>query len=315
VDDIGPAIASLGHEAKLLCVYGGDGTIQRILDRLSPTKRETIHMAFLGGGTMNVTARWCGLSRRPGVNFREVVNAYMSGQLSYREVPLLEVHQGNDLARGFTFGIGPLIRLLDNYEKSKKGRLRAVVHGSRAAAAALTGFPSDYAALLDEMQAEVSIDDEPLPYDRFSVVMANVTGLINPGVTPFVEQRARDTFHCAAYAVPARDFAASLPMLMRGWLPMDVKSLIRPDRLIRRVAKRPPLKQMLPPDERYVNKSADHMVVSTDESFYTIDGEILPSDGTPLTVSLGPHVRLAVSPSLGLRQATNMAAKRILKKK
>src|SRR5678815_1375834 len=52
VEDIAHAVAELGQDAKLLCIYGGDGTIQRVLDRLAPDAHEHIRLALLGGGTM-----------------------------------------------------------------------------------------------------------------------------------------------------------------------------------------------------------------------------------------------------------------------
>ena len=34
--------------------------------------------------------------------------------------------------------------------------------------------------------------------------------------------RTRDSFHCAAYAVNAREMTLVLPLLARGWLPLNV---------------------------------------------------------------------------------------------
>jgi diacylglycerol kinase family enzyme len=67
IDDIAPAIVALSRRTRLLCVYGGDGTIQRVLDALhaSPGVGEPPQLAFIGGGTMNVGARWCGLTHSP----------------------------------------------------------------------------------------------------------------------------------------------------------------------------------------------------------------------------------------------------------
>src|SRR5690349_24301396 len=63
VEDIAYALSDLGQDVELLCIYGGDGTIQRVLDRLAPEAHERLRLALLGGGTMNVTSRWCGFSR------------------------------------------------------------------------------------------------------------------------------------------------------------------------------------------------------------------------------------------------------------
>lgn len=310
VADIAPAIASLGQDAKLLCIYGGDGTIQRIIDHLSPTRHGAINLAFLGGGTMNVTARWCGLDRSPADNFREVVRGYLSGRLAFREVTLLDVQQRGIRHRGFTFGLGPIVRLLDAYERSKKGKLAALATAGRGIAAALTGFPSDYAKLLDQMEARVVIDGEELPYRRFAAVFANVTGQINPGVIPFVDQPTRDTFHSVAYAVSAREFTMNAPALMRGWLPVDPKSLIRPDRILRRLGRSTSLRMTVPADPRYVNRNARHLEIETDEDLFTVDGEILTSRGGTFDVSMGLQVRLAISSRGTLRKASATGAGR-----
>jgi hypothetical protein len=53
------------------------------------------------------------------------------------------------------------------------------------------------------------------------------------------------------------------------------------------------------------------MEVLTDEELYTIDGEILRSDGGPLQISLGLQVRLAVSSRLTLGATAAKIATRL----
>jgi hypothetical protein len=66
-------------------------------------------------------------------------------------------------------------------------------------------------------------------------------------------------------------------------------------RLLRGSKKKP---AELPTDPRYVNHPAQRLRVKTDESVYTLDGEILPhspeGDGL-IDVSLGPILQLAVT--------------------
>lgn len=312
VEDIAPAISDLGHEAKLLCIYGGDGTIQRILDHLSPTRHGSINLAFLGGGTMNVTARWCGLARAPAENFREVVRAWMAGELLFREITLLDVRQGDRRHRGFTFGMGPIVRFLDAYERGRKGKLAALATAGRGISAALTGFPRGHAELLDPVEARVEVDGDVLPYREFVALFANVTGQINPGVVPFVDPPTRGTFHYAAYSVSAREFAVNAPVLMRGWLPLDPKSLVRPDRVLRRFADANGVRASVLADPRYVNRNASRMTIESDERLFTVDGEIMESRGDTFDITMGLQVRLAVSSRLTLARASAMVAKRLL---
>ena len=279
VDDIAQAVADLGEEAELLCIYGGDGTIQRILDRLAPRARDQVHLALLGGGTMNVTSRWCGFSRDPVRNFRYVVRGHRTGELLYKEVPVLEVTAGGGSHRGFTFGMGPVVRLLDAYERGRKGKVAALRLAAQAVAAAWIRSPQEVEKLLSPQIADIHLDGEKLPYSEFAAVFANVTGQINPGVEPFVNERSRNAFYCAAAA----------PFLIRGWLPLDLAALTEPGRLLERLRN-----PALFTDPRYINRTGSRLEIRTEEPLYTVDGEIIQAPGGDIVVELGPTLRLAV---------------------
>lgn len=295
VEDIATALGDLGHDAKLLCIYGGDGTVQRVLDRLAPGTHEQIHLALLGGGTMNVTSRWCGFTRDPARNFRHIVRGHRSGELLFKEVPLLDVRTGRELHRAFTFGMGPIVRLLDAYERGRKGRIAALGTAARAIGAAWLKWPADYERLLVPLEAQIALDGEKLEYDRFAALFANVTGQINPGVEPFVDQRGRDNFYVAAAAVSLREMSLALPFLVRGWLPLDVvAALSEPGRLLERLRN-----PSLFTDPRYVNRTGSRMEIRSAEPLYTVDGEILETQGGQINVDVGPLLRLAVGPNVG----------------
>jgi len=300
VHDLAPALSSIGRGARLLCIYGGDGTIQRILDRMTPAGLEDIHLALIGGGTMNVTSRWCGLKGSPEENFRAVARAYHAGNLLLKEVPLLEVKQKGNVHRGFTFGMGPVVRILDAYERGRKGKAAAIATGLGSIAAAWTGFPRTLKPLTESTPAEVKLDGEMLPDRRFSALFANVTGMINPGVSPFAEERRRDSFYCAAYSVDARELTMALPMLVRGWLPVSPRlswklpTPWRTEEQLREHGDKPSMP--LAADPRYVNRIVKEFEISTDESLYTVDGELFESSDHVTRVELGPTIKLAVGP-------------------
>jgi len=310
VDDIASAVSDLGHDAKLICVYGGDGTIQRVLDRMKDEDLHHVQLGLLGGGTMNVTSRWLGFGRSPGQNFRYIVNNYRSGDLLFKDVPLLEVRAGDVVNHGFTFGMGPIVRLLDAFERGKKGKMNALALAAKAASAAWLKTPSLYRDLLALLHAEVRLDGELLPHDEFAALFANTTGQINPGVVPFVDERSRDGFLCAAYAVSAREFALTVPFLIRGWLPIDVSALFAPTSLLKGV-KEP---SSFPTDPRYINRTATHLTVVSSEPIYTVDGELLTTDSNTIHVGLGPTLRLAVGPQAAIEQAWRLAKQAVKKR-
>lgn len=312
VEDVAAGLAALSDDTKLICVYGGDGTIQRVLDRMSRKALESTYLGFLGGGTMNVTARWLGYSRRPVHNFRYLVKSYRSGDLLWKEVPLMEVASGRETHRCFTFGMGPIVRLLDAYERGPKGKRAALMMMARAVTATMTKRPAEFRDLLQEMRAEVRLDGEALPYEEFSALFANVTGQINPGVEPFAGDRLRDSFHCAAYAVSSREVAMALPFLARGWLPIDLRALT-PNLLSKAIpfTQKASEQTGLPADPRYVNRPAHHLEIKSEEAIYTVDGEILPTNGDTVTVDMGPTLKLAVGPGTAWRHGLRAAADRV----
>lgn len=294
IDDVREAISGLGQRVKLLCIYGGDGTIYRVISELMRHPGAVPQLALLGGGTMNVTSRWCGMSGSPGDNFRSVMRAYLADRLLWREVPLLAVRQGQEECYGFTFGVGPLVRILERYENSSKGHLGALMLGAKTIAAAMTNFPRSYRPLLREMEARLLVDGQELPYSRYSAVFANVTGAINPFIEPFLSERTRDSFHFLAYATSSREFAMMAPMLARARPPIDPKALLRPISSWKQVGLSLVGKGELPLDPRYVNHPAKHLTIHTSERNYTIDGELLPLTGPSLEVHLSRTLQLAL---------------------
>ena len=301
VEDIAPAVAGLDREAKLVCLYGGDGTIQRILDHLfaQDHRNPDTVIALLGGGTMNVTSRWLGFGNSPGNSFRHVVRGFRSANLTFKEVPLMQIRAGGNLHHGFTFGIGPIVRILDAYENGKKGKSAAIRIGVQSALAAFLKLGA-MRNMLSEMPATVTLDDEVLPFESFATVFTNVTGQINPGIEPFPTERTRDSFHTAAYAISPREFAVALPFIARGYVPIDLASMLR--KWSRGKISEPPES-----DARYVNRPCSKVIIDTDEPIYTVDGEILQKPPGPIEITVGPTIKLAVGPKLSFNQTVEAA--------
>jgi len=295
IEDIGPALVSLSQRVKLVCIYGGDGTIQKILSSTFQNLGDTSPpVCLVGGGTMNVTARWCGWTASPEKNFRRVVHDYLTDKLVTREVPLLEIRQGGRTEYGFTFGAGSVIRVLDAYERSEKGGRAAIQIASKAVLSAWTRFFPTFRGLLEPIRAEILADGVPLAADRFTVVFCNTTGHVERGIRPFTRARERETFYLLAYSSSPGEIAALFPLLANGIVPIDPKSLLRPVSVWKQMALAYLGQGSLPTDPRYVNRIAREVVFRSGERVFTIDGEIFESSGEPLTVRLGPTLRLAI---------------------
>jgi hypothetical protein len=209
-------------------------------------------------------------------------------------------HDGDRRHYGFTFGVGPLIRLLARFEAGTKSVGKALATVARSATAAIAG--RDPEGLLREMSAEVRADDAALADQRYSALFCNTTGTINPYVRPFVGDRDAGSFHFLAYAGSSRSFALMLPLLARGRLPADPVMLRQPLSVFRRGVLSAVGGGGLPVDPRYVNRPAHAVTVKTDESHYTIDGELLPLVSGTVRVSLGPVLQVAVLTPRSLRR-------------
>ena len=297
IEDVREALTSVGQRAKLLCIYGGDGTIYHIINELlkNPPDGRLPPLAFLGGGTMNVTGRMYGMVASPGENFRAVMKDYLADQLVWQQVPVVKVSSGSHHSYGFTFGMGPLVRILDRYEHGQKGKLAAVGIGLRAIASAISPIASSLSGILDQMNASVIADGVTLPHQRYIAVFANTTGAINRAIEPFADERTQDTFNFLAYAVSSRELAMLVTMLARGKLPLDRQLLRSPTALWRQLAALATSRGQAewPRDPRYVNHVARSLQIRTDEPLYTLDGELLPCDPeSPLDVALGPNLPL-----------------------
>ena len=166
IDDVAEALSSVGRRAKLLCIYGGDGTIYHVINQLLSRPHESMpRLALLGGGTMNVTGRLCGMTGSPGDNFRSVMRAYLTDQLLWRDMPVVEVEHGEAKTYGFTFGLGPLVHpgpLRARPQRQAGGaRHRRAGHRRRARADQAGHGQSP------PMTARVYADGEQVPHDRF----------------------------------------------------------------------------------------------------------------------------------------------------
>ena len=86
------------------------------------------------------------------------------------------------------------------------------------------------------------------------------------------------------------------PFLARGKLPIDPKALLNPTSEWKRIILGTLGKESLPIDPRYINTLATTFEVRSEEPLYQLDGDIFESSGEPIRVTLGPTVRLVISP-------------------
>jgi len=187
---------------------------------------------------------------------------------------MLKIRQGPRVEYGFLFATGSLIRVLDEYEHGRKGKVTAVLFFARAIVDAFNKNAHLIESSLEPMRAEILLDGVPLPYDEFVLTACSITGSLQIGMQPFTGERGGETFFSLAYAVSAREVSVPPPSCARGMLPIDPKSLLQPVSQVTHIGLSYFSKGSLPlpMDPRYVNHPVKEYEIRSAEKVYTIDG-------------------------------------------
>ncbi len=263
--------------AELICLNGGDGTVQRTLTHLINALGEgsgEMPLLFpLRGGTLNVLADNLGLKGRPDRLARLAMGAAENdGALPWEPIPTLrlvrESASGVEREYGFFFGNGALYRFDQVYYRETRGGPLAAAGLFLKCSAAGVLKRTRYAGVFGASPMRVSIDGFEMPGDRFTIVLAMIFKKVVLTFNPFREGAGGDF-----YAL-----ATSLPF---------GKMVSRLDRLLWVRGGEPPY----PPDVYWNGKSSE-VIIEAREG-YTLDGELIePQEPYRLTITRGPDVRV-----------------------
>lgn len=278
VEEIGPAIDRfIESGAELICLNGGDGTVQRTLTHLINRFGEgsdSMPLVFpLRGGTLNVLAANLGIKGKPGELAGRVVRLVEhGGELPFATVPTLrlkrEFTDSSDLEYGFFFGNGALYRF-DRvyYRQTDGGPVAAAGLFCKCVAGGATG-KTRYAGVFGATPMRVSVDGFEMPGTDFTIVLAVSLKRVVLTFNPFREGDGGD-FYVLATSVPF------------------VKMVSRLDRLLWVRGDRAPY-----PREVYWNSRGSELVIDNREG-YTLDGEVfLLEEPYRLTITRGPDIRV-----------------------
>lgn len=137
-----PASVSLAdvHEAELLALFGGDGTLQmtlsQILRELPVAELPPVAVLPFGTTNMNATALNRTRSRKAAVAGLET--AIRSGRLPVRPRGLVRVDDAGTVQHGFFFGLGVIARVVERWNDER--RAGALANQARSLWAMLTGL-------------------------------------------------------------------------------------------------------------------------------------------------------------------------------
>lgn len=275
----------LSRGEKVICLNGGDGTVQRALTRLVNRLGEdedSLPVIFpLRGGTMNLLADHLNIKGCTPELMQAALRAVEEeGEIPFVRVPTLRVtrRMGDREEReyGFFFGHGALYRFHRVYYRDTRGGpLAAAALFARCAFGGATGL-TRYRDVFGMAPARLVIDDFEMPGDRFTVILAVIFKVVVITFDAFRDVGEGD-FYVLATNIPFFRMVGRLPRLLwaRG--------------------AEPPY-----PREEFFNERAKRVFIECREG-YSLDGEVFElEEPYTLTIERGPTVKV-LTPSSAVR--------------
>lgn len=272
------------NKVDVLFVYGGDGTLHKVVDVLLFEKARgritrVPPILPLGGGTQKSLFQWLGWGGRglifhekPIQIFRKALRSPLE-HLPIRQIRPLKITFQNRLKDreethyGFIFIMGSMNRVIQLYDSSGATVSSGLKHIGLATLGSITGFPRSHATLMSQFRAQQWADGKELERDDPLAVVCSVTESLLFGVKPFIGHPESNQFYAASYAVPAMVGAAMVPLEWRGNVPRHS-----------RFFNRPVFSFGLTPEK---------------ESSFFIDGDFYQNEpGKPVNIELGPEISL-----------------------
>ena len=201
------AVATLaGHDIEVLAVWGGDGTLQRVLTALlsTPTFARLPLIAPLKGGRTNAGALDIGSHTNPLSALSRLLKTVRQGKLEpdLVERPVLRIELGPDEAvqYGFFFGVGVIYRTTELKhgllpERYFQGPLTS---GAIIGLVALRALLGSSRGVLSRDRLAVRLDGRPLGSDSFLLAFATTLNSLMR-LRPFWGQEEAP-IHCTAVA-------------------------------------------------------------------------------------------------------------------
>jgi len=267
----------LARGERLLCLNGGDGTVQRTVTHMVNKYGEgsdRIPVIFpLRGGTMNLLADHLGIKGTPPELLRRALDTERSlDELPCVDVPTLRVTrrtgEREEREYGFFFGNGALYRFHRVYYRETKGGPVAAAKLFAKCAFGGATRRTRYRDVFGLTPARVAIDDFELPAEEVTVVLAVVFQVVVITFDAFRDEGEGD-FYVIATSVPIFRLARRLHRLLwaRG--------------------SEPPY-----PREEFFNQRASRIRMECREG-YSLDGEVFElEEPYALTIELGPSIRV-----------------------
>jgi len=264
-EDIQPvADALVKKNIDLLCICGGDGTMQHTLSAFIRAYDGAFPPAFLPlrGGTMNTIGKNVGLKGSAEENLARIMDRWR------KKVPFETVRRDlmcvND-KYCFLFGIGVVANFLDVYYSGNYDGVRQAIDVIIKAIPSIIFKIGMYDDLFRRVKLRVTVDGDPVPIFDYLGVLAATVAEVGVGFKPLYRAEEQDgTYH----------------ILFSGFRPIDLLKELHRFYLGKPLQSKP-----------FFDTLAQHTIIESDETFrYMADGEIYQDKKLEITV--GPPIRI-----------------------
>lgn len=223
LDEVARMLASRaradGSDAVVLA--GGDGSYMAGVSALARAfgEKPLPPIALAPGGTVGTVARNWGMTGDPVRYAARLLDAIADGSIRSTRRPTLRISSRDDRdARervGFIFGAGLVARFFEVYDaRGAGGNLAAARIVARVFAGSFVG--SRFArSVLDPSPCAISVDGDPAPFDRVSLLCASVVRDLGLGMR--LTRRAgeeHDRFHVVATPLGPRSLGPQMPLVL-----------------------------------------------------------------------------------------------------
>lgn len=266
------------HAVPLVMVYGGDGTLHKVVDSLLYDYSTQVISSLplilpLGGGTMRAVFRWLGWRSKPVDIFQKAMRTPLD-KLPIRKMrPLVityfnEKKQREEKRFGFIFLIGAVSRIIRLYSSQGRSTENALKHLLAGISAGVFGWPRSHGRLIKPFEAAIAADGQAIVQLRTLSAICSVTNSLIFGVKPFRGTAESNQFYAVSYNIPAWLVALLLPIEVRG--------------------------TYVPANNRFFNQPVFSFTVTPEEeNVFCLDGDFFFNQpGKFIDIKLGPEIEL-----------------------
>lgn len=277
LDELNSAIDEiLRMNVRILCINGGDGSLQKAVTRLlnkAEHKRELPYLVPMRGGTMNMVCKNVGIYGNPYTVLERLVERYKRFRtgydgLEFREFRVIRVRsnimEGQEYT--FCFANGIAFKIIKSYYSGNNPSPQKAV---TLVTSVIGGFilgRKDANYYFEHIPARLTIDGNDYPYDRILLGVASSYPKLVLWFSPFFEStkiKERSGFNLLVTSADNWEIIKNVRLLSRGQIVI----------------------------EKTYNDVAEHVKMEFAGGF-TLDGEVYESD-KPIQVELtkGPVLK------------------------